>query len=76
MTMADLGKLLLGLGLLLIVIGAVLVVAARFGLPLGRLPGDVSYRGRNVTVFIPLGTSVLISVVLSILLYLVSRFRR
>ncbi len=76
MTMAHLGKLLLGLGLLLIVIGAVLVLAARFGLPLGRLPGDLSYRGKNVTVFIPLGTSILISVLLSILLYLVSRFRR
>ena len=76
MTMADLGKLLLGLGLLLIVIGAVLVLAARFGFPLGRLPGDLSYRGKNVTVFIPLGTSILISVLLSILLYLVSRFRR
>jgi hypothetical protein len=74
--MAHLGKLLLGLGLLLIVIGAVLVLAARFGLPLGRLPGDLSYRGKNVTVFIPLGTSILISVLLSILLYLVSRFRR
>ena len=76
MTMVHIGKLLLGLGLLLIVIGAVLVLAARFGLPLGRLPGDLSYRGKNVTVFIPLGTSILISVLLSILLYLVSRFRR
>jgi hypothetical protein len=74
--MAELGKMLLGLGLLLIVIGAVLVIAARFGLPLGRLPGDVSYRGKNVTVFFPLGTSILVSVFLSILLYLVSRFRR
>ena len=72
----DFGKMLLGLGLLLIVIGAVLVIAARFGLPLGRLPGDVSYRGKNVTCFFPLGTSILISVVLSILLYLISRFRR
>ncbi len=74
--MADFGKLLLGLGLLLVVIGGALAVAARFGLPLGRLPGDISYRGKNVSVFFPLGTSILISVVLSILLYLVSRFRR
>lgn len=74
--MADLGKLLLGLGLLLMVIGAALVLAARFGLPMGRLPGDLSYRGKNVTVFIPLGTSILISLVLSIVLYVVSRFRR
>ncbi len=74
--MVELGKLLLALGLLLIVIGAALVLAARFGFPLGRMPGDLSYRGKNVTVFVPLGTSILISVVLSILVYLVSRFRR
>jgi hypothetical protein len=74
--MIELGKTLLGFGLLLVVIGAVLLIAARFGLPLGRLPGDFAYRGKNVSVFFPLGTSILISVVLSILLYLISRFRR
>jgi hypothetical protein len=74
--MVELGKALLGFGLLLVVTGAALLMAARFGLPLGRLPGDISYRGKNVTVFFPLGTSILISVVLSILFYLVSRFRR
>jgi DUF2905 family protein len=74
--MIELGKMLLGLGLLLVVIGAVLLIAARFGLPLGRLPGDFAYRGKNVSVFLPLGTSIVISVVLSILFYLISRFRR
>ncbi|HMG85515.1 MAG TPA: DUF2905 domain-containing protein [Terracidiphilus sp.] len=74
--MVELGKALLGLGLLLLVIGAALLIAARLGLPLGRLPGDFSYRGKNVTVLFPLGTSILISVVLSILFYLISRFRR
>lgn len=73
--MADIGKALLVLGLLLVVIGAVLLIASRFGIPLGRLPGDIAYRGERVSVFLPLGTSILISVVLSILLYLVSRFR-
>ena len=68
--------MLLGLGLLLMVVGAVLMLAARFGLPLGRLPGDVSYQGRNVRVYFPLGTSILISIVLSILFYVISRFRR
>ena len=72
----ELGKVLLGLGLLLVVIGAALLIAARFGVPLGRLPGDFAYRGKNVSVFFPLGTSILISVVLSILLYVISRFRR
>lgn len=74
--MAEFGKLLLGLGLLLIVIGGAMLVAARFGLPMGRLPGDITFRGKNVSVFFPLGTSILISIVLSIVFYLVSRFRR
>lgn len=74
--MADLGKMLLGLGFLLAVLGAILLIASRFGWPLGRLPGDFAWRGKNVSVFFPLGTSILISVVISLLLYLVSRFRR
>jgi hypothetical protein len=74
--MAELGKMLLGLGLLLVAIGAGLLIAARFGLPVGRLPGDIAYRGKNVSVFFPIGTSILISVVLSIVFYLISRVRR
>lgn len=74
--MADLGRMLLGLGLLLIVVGPVLVIAARFGLSQGRLPGDISYQGKNATVYFPIGTSILISFVLSILFYVISRFRR
>jgi len=74
--MQDLGKLLVGLGLLLVVIGAVVLLASRIGLPLGRLPGDISYKGKNVSFYFPLGTSILISVVLSVILYLLSRFRR
>ncbi len=74
--MADIGKALLVLGLLLVLIGAVLLIAARFGIPLGKLPGDIAYRGKNVSVFFPLGTSILISIVFSIILYLISRFRR
>ena len=68
--------MLLGLGLLLVVLGALVLLAARFGMPLGRLPGDFSYRGKNVSFYLPLGTSILISIVLSALLYLISRFRR
>lgn len=74
--MADFGKMLIGLGLLLVLLGAAMLLAARLGLPLGRLPGDVSIRGKHVSVFFPLGTSILISVVLSILFYLISRYRR
>ena len=74
--MAELGKALLGLGVLLVVVGGALLLAGRFGVPLGRLPGDISYRGKSVSVFFPLGTSILLSVVLSVIFYLISRFRR
>jgi hypothetical protein len=74
--MHELGKALIGLGLLLAVIGALIVIAGRFGLPLGRLPGDFAYRGKSVSIYLPLATSILISVVLSALVYLLSRFRR
>lgn len=74
--MGDLGRILLSMGLLLAVVGAALILAGRIGIPLGRLPGDVAYRGKHVSVFLPLGTSLLASVLLSLLLYLLSRFRR
>jgi Protein of unknown function (DUF2905) len=74
--MAELGKALLGVGIVLALIGAALLAASRLGLPLGRLPGDFAYRGKHVSIFFPLGTSILVSVVLSILLYLISRMRR
>lgn len=74
--MNEIGKALLGFGVVCVLVGAVLVVAGRIGLPLGRLPGDISYRGKSFTVFAPLGTSILISLVLSGILYLIARFRR
>jgi hypothetical protein len=73
--MNDLGKALVGIGLLLAVLGAVLILAARVGLPLGRLPGDIAWRGKNVSIFFPLGTSILASIVLSAIFFLISRFR-
>ena len=74
--MVEVGKALLGLGVLLAIVGGVLLLAARVGLPLGRLPGDFAYRGKNVRVYFPLGTSILVSVILTLLLYLFSRIRK
>lgn len=74
--MNELGKAILGLGLLLVLIGAVILFAGRTGFPLGRLPGDFAYRGKRTTVYFPLGTSILISVLLTVLLYFLSRSRR
>lgn len=72
----ELGKLLVLLGVLLVVAGAVVMLLGRMNLPLGRLPGDFLYRGKNTTVYFPLATSLVVSVLLSIVLYVVSRWRR
>ncbi len=74
--MNDLGRLLIGLGLVLVIAGGLLLMLGRTGLPLGRLPGDISYRSKNLSVYFPLGTSILLSVLLSVVFYLLSRFRR
>ena len=74
--MGDLGKLLVLLGGTIVIIGLVMILLGRSNLPLGRLPGDIVYRGKNTTFYFPLATSILISVVLSFLLYLIGRFRR
>jgi hypothetical protein len=73
---ADLGKALVMIGVLVIVIGVALILLSKTHIPVGRLPGDVVYRGKHTTVYFPLATSILLSVVLSALLYLIGRFRR
>ena len=62
-------KLLIVLGLVLIVIGA----AVHWGVPLGRLPGDISYRRGNFSFYFPLVTSIIISVLLTLLMALLRR---
>ncbi len=74
--MADTGKLLIMLGLVLVVAGVLLSLVGRANLPLGRLPGDFVYRGKNTTFYFPLATSVLVSVMLSIVLYVVGRWKK
>jgi hypothetical protein len=74
--MTDLGKFLMLVGALLVAAGLVLVFLGKTNLPLGKLPGDIVYRGKHTTVYLPLATSILLSVVLSAVLYIISRFRR
>lgn len=73
--MSDLGKLLVLAGVVAIVTGVALILLGRANVPLGRLPGDMIYRGKNTTFHFPLATSILVSVVLSVVLYLIGRFR-
>jgi hypothetical protein len=72
---ADIGKMLLFFGVVLAAIGLFLVLLGRTSLPIGRLPGDMLYRGKHTTFYFPLATSILLSIVLSLILYFVSRIR-
>ena len=74
--MGDLGKMLIVAGLVITVVGLVLLAMGRMNLPLGRLPGDVVYRGKNSTIYFPLATCVVVSVVLTVVLYVVGKLRR
>jgi len=74
--MPDLGRTLIFLGLLLVVAGVVVLGLSLLNLPLGRLPGDLSWRGRGWSVSFPIATSILISVLLTVILWVVGRLRR
>jgi hypothetical protein len=74
--MSDFGKILIVVGAVLVAAGLVLLLLGRTNLPLGRLPGDILYRGKNTTFYFPLATSILLSVVLSLILYVIGRWRR
>jgi hypothetical protein len=74
--MGDLGRMLVFIGGLLLVFGLILVLAGKVNLPIGRLPGDIVYRGKNTTFYFPLMTSILLSVILSLVLYVVNRMHR
>jgi hypothetical protein len=71
----DIGKMLLFLGLVLAAVGLALVLLGRTNLPVGRLPGDIVYRGKNTIFYFPLATSILLSVILSAIFYVIGRFR-
>jgi hypothetical protein len=73
--MGDLGRILAFVGGLLLIIGLVIIFAGKMGVPIGRLPGDFVYRGKNTTFFFPLMTCILLSVILSLVLYVVNRMR-
>ena len=68
--------MLVALGVALVVIGGIVMLLGRTGMPLGRLPGDFLYRGKNTTLYFPLASSILISIVLSVVLFLIGRLKR
>ena len=73
--MGDLGRMLVFVGGLLLVFGLILILAGKVNLPIGRLPGDIIYRGKHTTFYFPLMTSIILSIILSLVLYFVNRIR-
>lgn len=74
--MSELGRVFIGLGILLLVIGGVILLIGKTGLPLGRLPGDFAYKGKNFSFYFPLATSIVISILLTLIFSILGRFRR
>jgi Protein of unknown function (DUF2905) len=62
-------------GLLVAVAGLVFILMGRTHLPNGRLPGDIVYRSKHATFYFPLATSILLSVVLTLVLWVIGRIR-
>jgi hypothetical protein len=61
-------------GIALFLIGGGIYLASKFGIPLGRLPGDIRIEGENGSFYFPITSSILVSVLLTILLNIISRF--
>jgi hypothetical protein len=73
MFMGSAGRLLIFIGLVLAALGVVLILAGKFNLPIGRLPGDFSYRRGNFSFYFPLATSILLSILLSAIVWFLNR---
>jgi Protein of unknown function (DUF2905) len=72
----EFGRTLLILGVLLLLIGGFFFFGLKLPFRLGRLPGDIIHRGEHTTFYFPIVTCLLLSIVLSLLFWLVSHFRR
>jgi hypothetical protein len=74
--MVEFGRTLIFFAVILLVLGVLFSLLGRTNLPIGRLPGDILYRGKNTTFYFPLTTSILVSVVLSVLFSVIGKLRR
>jgi hypothetical protein len=72
----ELGRMLLMLGSLLVVVGAFFYFGGKLPFRLGRLPGDIVHKGDHTTFYFPIVTCIMLSIGLSLLFWLISRFRR
>ena len=72
--MHQLGKLLIVTGIIITVIGVIMLLFRNSGIPfLGRLPGDIVIQKKNFTFYLPIATSIVLSIVLTLIFYFISR---
>lgn len=72
--MESIARYLMIGGVILFLIGGGAYLAAKFDLPLGRLPGDIRIEGENGSFYFPITTSILVSVILTVILNLIGKF--
>jgi multisubunit Na+/H+ antiporter MnhC subunit len=71
--MPSIGRVLIGIGLVITAVGLLFLFLGRLNVPVGRLPGDITYTGRNITIYFPIVTCLVISIVISIVFWLLNR---
>ena len=74
--MTGLGRLLIFGGAAMVLAGIVVTLLGRVNLPIGRLPGDIVYRGKHSTFYFPLVTCIVVSVLLSLVMWIAGRLSR
>ncbi len=70
----QLGKFVFLFGVVLVVVGGIMYLAGRLGL--GRLPGDFSFGGKNWRIYLPIGTCIILSIILTLIMWIIMRLRK
>jgi hypothetical protein len=70
----PIGRMLITLGLVLVLAGLFFSFGARLPFKLGRLPGDIYIQGKNSTFYFPLATCIVLSILLSVVMWVVKKF--
>ncbi len=74
--MVEIGKTIIFIGIVIVIIGIILSFSDKLPFELGKLPGDIVYKKENTSFYFPITTSIIVSIVLSFLLYLFGKFFR
>jgi uncharacterized membrane protein YidH (DUF202 family) len=72
----QLGRFLIILGIILVALGLIAMAGSKFSFGLGRLPGDISYKGKNFQFYFPITSCIVVSAIVSLLLWVISLLTR